>query len=85
MVRGADGLVLKDAVMCDPTPVSDERGYFQWKRAAAFAPVNPWMVEWGGGKVSLFGDIWRRPGKGHRRRRLGVARPSNKALPNVSV
>ncbi|WP_411889868.1 hypothetical protein [Yoonia sp. SDW83-1] len=55
--EGQMGLVLKDAVMCDPTPVNNERGYFQWKRAAALAPVNPWMVEWGSDKVSLFGDL----------------------------
>ena len=59
---GQMGLVLENAVACDPVPSVGALGYFAWEPAAAFAPVKPWMTRWGGGVTTLFGDlepVWR--------------------------
>lgn len=59
---GQMGLVLENAVACDPVPCVGALGYFAWEPAAAFAPVKPWMTRWGGGETTLLGDlepVWR--------------------------
>ncbi|MEJ6402316.1 hypothetical protein [Yoonia sp. 2307UL14-13] len=54
---GQMGLVLENAVACEPIPAKGELGYFRWEREEDFAAINSWMVRWGGGDAGLFGDL----------------------------
>ena len=54
---GQMGLVLKNAVTCDPIPAKGELGYFNWMRADGLAPPQPWMLTDGDGSGDLFGDL----------------------------
>ena len=40
---GQMGLVLDNAVACDPIPCVGQLGYFAWEASGALAPVKPWM------------------------------------------
>lgn len=40
---GEAGLVLENPVAITPIPAAGALGYFEWHRAADFAPVKPWM------------------------------------------
>lgn len=46
---GQMGLVLENAVMCDPIPAAGALGYFKWEAEGALAEPVPWMMAWGGG------------------------------------
>lgn len=54
---GQMGLVLENAVACDPVAAKGALGYFAWARTEDFAPVNPWMTRWGGDGAELFPDL----------------------------
>ncbi|MEM9709985.1 MAG: hypothetical protein AAF871_14480 [Pseudomonadota bacterium] len=43
---GPMGLVLTEAVACDPIPASGALGYFQWIASGELAPRAPWMGRW---------------------------------------
>ena len=54
---GQMGLVLENAVMCDPIPAKGALGYFPWARAEALAAPLPWMRKAGDGTGELFPDL----------------------------
>jgi len=54
---GQMGLVLENAVMCDPIPAVGALGYFAWERSGQLAPVSPWMRKWGRGD-GMSGDLF---------------------------
>ncbi|MEO1639763.1 MAG: hypothetical protein AAFU41_11015 [Pseudomonadota bacterium] len=59
---GQCGLLLANAVMCDPIPAKGALGYFRWERSEALAPTAPWMTRWGAGEGGLFDSLepaWR--------------------------
>ena len=54
---GQAGLVLENAVACEPIPATGELGYFKWERRGALAPVPAWMRQDGEGTSALFDDL----------------------------
>ncbi|MEM9971783.1 MAG: hypothetical protein AAF762_11895 [Pseudomonadota bacterium] len=52
---GQMGLVLENAVACEPIPAKGELGYFRWEQTDALAPPSAWMR--GDGTAPLFDDL----------------------------
>lgn len=43
---GPMGLVLKNAVQCDPVAAPGALGYFEWSEEGRLAGPAPWMLAW---------------------------------------
>lgn len=59
---GQMGLLLENAVACDPIPCPGALGYFEWQAGGTLAPLVPWMKRYDqpggdGETLDLFPDL----------------------------